>query len=51
MALPDSMHGTTIEYSGETEVLQLGRGALIIRIGFWGVPYDDYSIFYPKTLF
>ena len=26
-------------------------GALIIRIGFWGVPYYDYSIIYPQTLF
>ena len=23
-------------------------GALIIRIGFWGVPYYIYSIVYPK---
>ena len=23
-------------------------GALMIRIGFWGVPYYNYSIIYPK---
>ena len=26
-------------------------GALVIRIGFWGVPFCSYSIIYPQTLF
>ena len=26
-------------------------GALITKMGFWGVPYYSYSIIYPRTLF